>query len=336
MPLTHFRLTLRRFLTCGLYIGIAASLPFSRAEAECLSLLSGPLVVEVAGCKQLEPEKLFDTKKDKYSWLDGLDAGGRKSFFDSYRGILVKSKVLMSRVVTKGLQSEEGALAGEVAYMMIAPPTSLQCSAILGKRLSANLKQICCDGSGNVPCLLGTSYLLDQAQLAAKGAASVARTKAKHSVNYQAAETAYSNRKFKIAIKSFEKARVNGELDTTGYYHLGDSYRQIDQCRDALAPLKEVHEQVLKRQVWADEEEDARHAVFLLARCYARLNNPEASTLILSSYLLEPEKYQSEINDSLKHPDFGWIHTSREYVDYEKLARQKLKNVPAYVAPKGT
>jgi hypothetical protein len=80
-----------------------------------------------------------------------------------------------------------------------------------------------------------------------------------------------------------------------------------------------------QRQVWADEENSARQAIFLLARCYAKMNDPEAATQILNSYLLEPAKYQSELKESLNHKDFGWIHTSREFLDYEKLARQKLR-----------
>ena len=61
----------------------------------------------------------------------------------------------------------------------------------------------------------------------------------------------------------------------------------------------------------------------LLARCLARMNDPQNAVAILNSYLIEPAKYRNEINESLKDSDFGWIHTSREYRDYMKEARKK-------------
>ncbi|MCX6104508.1 MAG: hypothetical protein NTY08_01580 [Proteobacteria bacterium] len=325
MPILRTKTGVRSILQTTMAVLLGGSSLPHRANAECMSLISGPVVVEINGCKTIEPESTFDTKKDKYSWVAGLDRAGRTQFFDSYRGLYVKTKVIMSKAVAKGLNPEEGGLAGQTVFMMIAPPTTLTCPAINFKRLTANVKQICCDGSGNVPCLLDTPYLLQQPQLATKGTMSAGKSKAKQSADYMAATSAYNSRKFKAAAKGFEKARVNGELDIVGFYHLGDSYRQLDQCRDALAPLKYVQDQVQQRQVWADEENSARQAIFLLARCYAKMNDPEAATQILSSYLLEPTKYQTELKESLIHKDFGWIHTSREFLDYEKLARQKLK-----------
>ena len=69
----------------------------------------------------------------------------------------------------------------------------------------------------------------------------------------------------------------------------------------------------------------------LLARCLARMNDPQNAVAILNSYLIEPAKYRSEINESLKDADFGWIHTSREYRDYTKEARKK-QNQPGPAA----
>jgi hypothetical protein len=189
------------------------------------------------------------------------------------------------------------------------------------------LREICCEGGGDPPCLLDTSYLLTGVQVvgaAASAAGDATRQKAKHSKDYQAGEVAYSQKKYKQAAASYEKARVNGELDIHGYFHLANSYRELDQCKDALPSLRYVNDQAQKRSIWADEEADARRATFLLARCYAKLNDPGATILILNSYLLEPSKYRAEISESLHHKDFGWIHTSREYRDYEKEARKRL------------
>ena len=299
------------------------------AKAECKGLMRGPIVVEVNGCKQLEPEKVFDLTKERYAWIAGLDPAGKKQVMDSYRGLFVKSKVLITSATAQGFNTETNSLAGQTHYMFIPPPTPLTCDSVNFKRVSATLQQVCCEGGGNAPCLLDTSYTLAQAQLAKAGGVSNARAKAKKSALYIQAMTAFNNRKYKVAARDFEKARTNGDLDITGYYHLGESYRFLDQCRDALAPLKYVYDQVQARQVWADEEDAARGAVLLLARCHAKMNDPEAATYILNAYLNEPVKYQKEINEGLNHRDFGWIHTSREYVDFAKNARQKLRDLPA-------
>jgi hypothetical protein len=135
---------------------------------------------------------------------------------------------------------------------------------------------------------------------------------------------AFRNHKYQDAVKAFERAFVNGELDIKGHYKLGYAYREIDQCRDAIRPLKYVQEQREKKRIFADEELVARQAVFLLARCHSKMNEPGPAVLLLNQYLLEPQKYKKELRDSLSHKDFGWIHTSKEYRDYEKAARKKL------------
>lgn len=46
--------------------------------------------------------------------------------------------------------------------------------------------------------------------------------------------------------------------------------------------------------------------------------------MILNSYLLEPQKYKSELKQALSNKDFGWIHTSKEYRDFKKEVGKKL------------
>lgn len=298
----------------------------SAVSAECLSLVSGPVIVDIAGCKFMEPEKFFDSGKKKYKFVADLDPAGKKEFLDTYRGLFVKVKVVKSKAVQKGLTNEEGALNGQTVFMFI-PPTGDQCNAVVGKRLSGTVVERCCDGSGNVPCLLDTGFFLKDAKVigaTASAAGDEARQKAAKSPTYKAGLAAYKAKKYKAAAGSFEKARTNGELDTRGHYYLGHSYREIDQCGDAIAPLKFIYDAVLKKDIWADEEEVARKANFLLARCYSRTNDPGATVLILNSYLLEPEKYRKELKASLAEKDFGWIHTSKEYRDYKKEVQKKL------------
>ncbi len=298
----------------------------SSAYAECMSLVSGPVIVDVAGCKMLEPEKVFDASKSKYKFIGDLDAAGRKEFLDTYRGLFFKVKVVKSKAVQKGLNVEEGALNGQTLYMYMAPSQN-QCSAMLGKRISAQVNERCCDGGGDVPCLLDTGFVLKDPKVigsTSSGAGDESRQRALRSASYKTGIAAFRAKKYKDAAAAFSKAKAAGELDVKGHYSLGFSYREMDQCGDAIPPLKYIHDASLKKDIWADEEDIARKATFLLARCYSKINDPGASVMILNSYLLEPQKYKSELKQALSNKDFGWIHTSKEYRDFKKEVGKKL------------
>lgn len=320
---------LSRSLACLLLLAVVCALRAGPAQAGCLTLINGPVVVDVNGCKLIDPDQIFDLHKEKYAWIAGLDAAGRKKFLDTYRGLYIKVKVAKSKAVAQGFANEQGALGGETTYMFI-PPSATRCEQIQGKRLAGTLREVCCEGGGDAPCLLETSYLLQSPQnlgAAASASGDATRQKARHSKEWQAGEAAIQAHKWKDAIAHFERARQAGELDVTGYYHMASALRELDECPKALPLLKHVADQHAQKDIWADEEADARRAIFLLARCYARLNDPQGAIFILHSYLLEPAKYYNELNESLHHKDFGWIHTSREYRDYEKEARKKLGGV---------
>lgn len=303
------------------------------ARAECLSLKVGPLVYDVQSCTQIQPEKAFDLTKEKYSWIGDLDAVGKKALLDSYRGLYIKGTVIKSQVSQKGLVQGSGVLAGEAVptYML---PGAMRCDALEGKRISAKLVERCCDGTGDAPCLLETSYILQNIKMigaAGSGAGDAMRQKARTSKDYQAGDKYFRAKDWKSAALAYEKARGKEELDVGGHFKLGYAYRMSDLCPAAIGPLKFIHEQREKGSVWADEDKVARAGEFLLARCYAKMNQPGAAVFLLNAYLLEPEKYAKELKDSVSHQDFGWIHTSREYKDYEKEARKKiagLKSLP--------
>jgi hypothetical protein len=301
----------------------------SKGYAECLSLKSGGLVFDVEQCVLIQPERAFDLSKEKYRWINDLDGAGRKSLMDSYRGLYLRGLVVTSQIQSKGILTESQALMGQKIATYIAPGT-LQCGAIEGKRLSATLVERCCDGTGNAPCLLETSYVLQNVSVLghkSSAAGDANRLKAKRSKDYQAGDKAYIAKDWNAAVKAYEKAKSNSELDLAGHYKLGFSYRMLDRCSAAIPSLKYIHEQREKGSVWTDEESLARAGEFLLARCYAKMNQPGAAVLILSMYLLEPKKYAKELKDAVSHKDFGWIHTSREYVDFEKEARKKLSTL---------
>ena len=314
-------------------VGAASFLP-SVANADCLSLISGPIVYDVEGCATLDPEHFFDPAKPKYQWVGGLDAVGKKQLFDSYRGLYLKGKVVKSDAVNRGLSTEKGALNGDIISGFI-PPSKMTCAEVSNKRLNVQLKETCCDGGGEVPCMLGTGYLFATVNILGSGGSEAGdnlRGKAKASKDARAGDTAMAAKKYRDAAKAYEKAKTSGDLDVKGHYNLGLAYREMDECNNAILPLKYVFDQHAKKQVWADEESVARKATFLLARCYSKMNEPSQAVLILQGYLLEADKYRSEIQESLKHKDFGWIHTSKEYREYKKEAEKKLRTT-THIAP---
>ena len=113
-------------------------------------------------------------------------------------------------------------------------------------------------------------------------------------------------------------------MDVKGLYRWGLSLREIEDCAAAVVPLERVYKLAQEGKVWQDEELDSRRAVFLLARCHAKLGDPSQAVFYLNGFLLESKKYQSELRQSLVHKDFGWIHTSKEYIEYKLEAQKKL------------
>jgi hypothetical protein len=136
---------------------------------------------------------------------------------------------------------------------------------------------------------------------------------------------AFQNKKFKMAAKFLERTRSRGKIDLAGRYALGVSYRKLDLCPKAIPVLKEIYDDFLKKKNWADQDKYTRRAIFLLARCYAKELNSGQAVLILNGYLVEPKKYKAEIRQSFKHRDFGWIHTTKDYINYKKEAQKKLR-----------
>ncbi len=298
------------------------------ASGDCLSLKKGAMVFDATGCKKLVPEEIFDGSKDKYSWINDLDPAGRRALLNSYRGLLVKGLVVTSRIKDVGLSSEKGVLQGDTIYVYM-PPSANSCQKIRGARLAGQLDEVCCDGGGDIPCLLNTTYLLKSVKPLGKAgtdAGDKSRVRAKKSKAYQSAYKEYRKRRWKKAAQLYEKAGKEGALDVRGSYRLAYAYRELDVCRRAIKPLERIQNLEKRNKIWGDEESTARKAKFLLARCYAKMNEPSKSYLILTAYLLEPSKYETELRQALKHKDFGWIHTSKQYRDFKKEANKKLRN----------
>ena len=323
-------LSLRRLFYCFLFsVGPLLSPIGGEAFAQCSSLVNGAIVIDVEGCKQITPETQFDTKRPDLKFISDLDSIARAKFFQSYRGAVVKAKVVQSRARRVGLSDDKTALANETVYVFL-PPGGPGCAEANGKRLGGEVVEICCAGSGNAPCLTGTSYVFNTSSVvgnAGTAAGDAQRTKASQSKGVLEGDKFMRSKKYRDAIKAYSAAYSGGDLDTKGKYNLGYAYRQVDECHNAIKPLKEIYELNLKGKTWGDEEPIVRRSNFLLARCYSKSKDPQGAVLILNGYLLEPSKFKQELRDSMRHKDFGWIHTSREYKDYRAEAQKRLKGV---------
>jgi hypothetical protein len=297
----------------------------SKSQAQCLGLVNGPIVFDVASCKAVVPTEDF-IKDFDFSFIKGLSAQDRAKFFASYKGFLITGLVVKSEAIKKGFDTKKGALLGEKISAFVPQGTST-CETLDKKRLKVNAEEYCCSGSGNSPCLLGTTYLFPKPEpLGAAGtsAGDSERKKSENSPEFKAAEDLYKKKDFKNAAKKLEQLRATEALDLRGHYLLGVTYRKLEQCKRAIPVLQTVFDRAAKKDIWADQESIVRKSTFLLARCLAKTNDPGRAVIILSSYLVDPKKYRSEIQRSLKHPDFGYINASKEYSGYRTDARAKL------------
>jgi hypothetical protein len=298
----------------------------SFAQGTCISLIKGPISFDVEVCRRFDP-KLFDTSKPKYKFIDDLDDGGRQQLLDGYRGLVLKGTVVLSQAIKEGISTSKGALQGKKTLVFV-PGETLTCESLNQKRITALLNEKCCNGTADAPCLLGNGFALDDVKVTGDAKVGEITTKPPRRVpskEYQEAETLYAEKKYKDAVKAYLRAEETGELDVKGLYRLGNSYRELERCDLATKPLKKIWDMQQANKIFTEDELDARRGVFLLARCHAKNGDASGAIFYLNAFLLNPKKYSSELRQSLKHKDFGWIHTSKDYQEFKAAAQRKLK-----------
>lgn len=295
----------------------------SIALGDCISLVKGKIAFDVRTCGRLKPEATFDTSRDEYSFIGGLSKNDQKKFWNSYRGLVLSGKVAKSYAVRSGLNPERGVLSGENIKVFIHPKDSARgCSNINGKRVAAFLEEACCEGGGDPPCLLSSAYVLRNVKVMGKiGARSSAKKKAEaRGASYKEAIKQFKAKRYSKAVVYFSRANEEASMDISGLYLWAVAYRKLDRCNKAIGPLNRIAAKQEKKDYWSDDEATIRNANFLLARCYSKLSQPQMAVPILEGYLVDPKRYRKEIKRSLSHPDFGWIKTSKEFVDYRRKA----------------
>ena len=297
------------------------------AYSACASLIKGKMAMDVKTCGRISPEKSFDTNRDKYKFIKELPEKQKADFYNSYRGLYISGEVVRSYAIRSGLSPEKGVLSGEKIKVFF-PPSSTSCKDIKRKRLKFYLDEACCEGGGDAPCLLPTSYVMKNVKIIGEAFSSAGNRKQieeSKSPEYKKANAAFRKKNYKKAAYYYEVLDENDKLDVRGLYLLGYSYRKLDRCDNAIPPLTKLDDKFVRNDYWTNDEKTIRKGVLLLARCYAKKNKADKAVPILERFLMDPKKYRSEIKFSISNKDFGWIKTTTEYQDYKKQALKALR-----------
>lgn len=301
--------------------------PAQSAWAVCASLVKGEVAFDVAKCGRLNPEKTFPTNVGRFSFIGDLPAKDRQEFYNSYRGLIVTGKVARSFAVRSGLSSEQGVLNGDQITVFI-PPGQTQCPKIINKRLKAFLDEACCEGGGDPPCLLNSTYVLKNVDVIGKknsAAGYQLQMQLERNPKYRKALQAYRNGQFKTTARLLSGIKQKGKLDARGLFYLASSLRRLDRCPAALKVLEPLSEAFSSGQYWSQNDHFLRQGVFLKARCLSKQKKAGEATIVLEAFLLSPKRYENEIRASLSHEDFGWIHTTKAYKTYKAKALKALQ-----------
>ena len=133
----------------------------------CASLVKGQMAFDVQTCGLLSPEKTFPLTDERYQFIADLSPEDRIKFYNSYRGLVAQGLVVKSLAIRSGLSPEKGALGGQ-KIMVFIPPGAAACHQIKSKRINALMDEACCEGGGDAPCLLNTTYVLKNIKVLGK------------------------------------------------------------------------------------------------------------------------------------------------------------------------
>jgi hypothetical protein len=309
-------------VSAGVYFLFSSELLFG----QCIGLTRGAVAVDVRECRVFRfPQDVIPTLN--MSFYHGMVASDKAAFAAQYEGALIlRGVVATSKAVRSGLSTDQGALKGD-RVVLFQRPGGLPCSELVNKRVAGVLNEVCCNGQADAPCASESTYIFSNGTpigAAGSAAGDEQRKRSRGSKNYQEGMAFIEKRDFERAVKALEEAKKNKELDFAGRFHLAFAYREIDNCRKARRILRELVKQKDRNQVWGDQFHLADEAVFLLARCEARLDNAGRAVMILSDYLINIGRHEKRVRESLRHPDFGRIYSTKEWKRYSEEAHKKL------------
>lgn len=295
----------------------------------CEGLVSGAVTVDVKDCKKFDmSEDLRDDTGDT-SFLQEMTGTERAKFLSTYNGFMLNVFVVKSSARKGGTLKQENALNGDniLTFLPIVKGSKLSCASFSNKRLASVIKEYCCAGNVECPCLTKTNYVLTQTKILGetpklkKHHVTVVKNK-----EYQEAIKYLKQQDYKKASKLLIKLDSEGKLDIEGKYNLALVYRELDRPVKSIKILEAIVKKKNASELDGEYKQVGIDAEFLLARSYARVKDAGRSTLILGGYLQDPVSNKKLIQQSLTHPDFGWIKATKEYTAYKQKAYEVLQD----------
>ncbi len=283
----------------------------------CTGLFSGDLELDVLACSTIDPvAKVKEWKKDN-EWLDNFSSTNLEEFKLSYKGEIIKGRVNSAKPIGQNKNFVGRNL------VMFSKINKIRCAENIGKRILVIITQVCCNGSGNSPCLLDTPYVVS----AIKPAGPSFNTPKEILNNYVVKNPKIKNALSLLDQKKYEESTTILKAESQHLYAkylLAFAYRNMSSPEASLAPLEDWRKAYLSNTLSHDELVLAKDALLMLAKCYALTRQPEKSIAILNIFLAKPRQFSRELKLADSSEDFGWIKATQEWRDYQKR-RAKIK-----------
>ena len=284
-------------------------------HAACLSATSGPIVLQVANCAQLEPKEGSASYKSLPDWVQNLPPNLKANILESHRGLLLDGKVTDSFAVTTNDRTTKFALKGQTVKVFLHATFQMSCDSLKSKLVSGVVGESCCDGGSNAPCLWSTPYYLKAPKIASNH--EVQRSAESPDTQWEKnVALNYKNRKYQKIVDLIYPKWTEYRKDVEMIWYLTQSLKKRDQCREAIPILEDINDQYNKQSLSLQHEKKIVDSVYLLTRCYAKTGKPEEAIAILEGMRLNQKLYGSQIRDSRRNPDFKPLRANKSFQAY--------------------
>ena len=311
---------LKRTIFCGLIAALALILCLPQlAFGGCSEHTQGPIMIQAEQCSVVDPKTKFSAKDSLPTWVLEMDKAAIARFMATYRGVLITGTVKKSSAISRGLINSNQGLKGTV-ITVFSPGQVNGCAGLINNPIQGQLTEECCDGGGQVPCLLAQKYLLNEIKVAA----AAVQTPMKLSDDYAKGRDFFNAGQFQKAAPLLKKAYKANQLDNTGKWIFGRTLEAIEDCPTAIRPLSDIQKSWVKGDTSGTEDKFVGSALLLLARCLSRSSKAAPAVGVLNLLLAQPRVFRKEINIATFHQDFGWINTTSEYRNYLENAKRAL------------
>jgi hypothetical protein len=217
--------------------------------------------------------------------------------------------VTESKAVQKGLSNSPGALKGTQISAFIHGSHKLSCSKIKGF-VKGKLKETCCDGSGNAPCLWKTGYYLSKVKTSSgskmKGRGEITSIIADAKKMFKKKE--YS----KIGYKYGYRGR-DFPYEVEFQYYVGMSYFIQEDCEKAKNFFNRIHTAYGRGKANLAFKSMIKKASYNFAVCHAREGDAIGATSILDGMKLDRKFFSKEISRARYDGNFGRIKNTKEW-----------------------